>query len=496
MRRIKLLESPLFQPYATLACLLFSTFFLFNFLFVALSSITYPFHLEWMEGQTIDVIARIIAGKPLYVEPTLEYVPFIYTPLYYYASAFVAMFTGIDFFAARFVSLASALGIGALIYAWMRKEGSSRTIAISTCGIFYATYPLSGRWLDIGRTDSLYMVLLLGGLYVLFHYRSSLSTWLAALLLVLAFFTKQSALIAGLPLLYALIIVNPTQVWHCTLRIAGMALVGLAAANGYSEGWFSYYVFQVPAGHSIDSRYIAGFWTRDMLYKLPILVGLALIGLGLIWQKDRKRALLYGALVFGLIMSAYMARIHSGGWQNVLIPMHLALTLLSGMALVHVNARSVATGNNQHFLIVLLLLATQLSMLVYNPTPLIPTAEDKETGEKFVERVGQIEGDVFIPELQFVQTRAGKTSYAFGMAAHDVIRAKLRRDIVGKTLADDVRNALQTRKFGAVVPGKFIRLEEREGYYTRGVNIPYPRMVTGGFSRASSDFYFVVPEQK
>jgi len=54
--------------------------FLFSFIYVAAKSMSYPFHLEWMEGQVIDVISRVTHGLPVYTEPSIDYVPFIYTP--------------------------------------------------------------------------------------------------------------------------------------------------------------------------------------------------------------------------------------------------------------------------------------------------------------------------------------------------------------------------------------------------------------------------------
>ena len=64
---------------AVLHCLLFLT--------VVLLRIRYPYELEWIEGGILQHVQRVVAGKPLYVPPTLEWTPLIYGPLYYYVSA-------------------------------------------------------------------------------------------------------------------------------------------------------------------------------------------------------------------------------------------------------------------------------------------------------------------------------------------------------------------------------------------------------------------------
>src|ERR1700681_2233850 len=64
----------------------------------------FPFPLDGLEGGALQEVARIRAGLPIYVAPTLDYVPFIYGPLYYYVSALVAMVVRSDLLALRLVS--------------------------------------------------------------------------------------------------------------------------------------------------------------------------------------------------------------------------------------------------------------------------------------------------------------------------------------------------------------------------------------------------------
>ena len=38
------------------------------------------FEHEWMEGGMVDRVHRIMTDRPLYIEPSLRFVPFIYPP--------------------------------------------------------------------------------------------------------------------------------------------------------------------------------------------------------------------------------------------------------------------------------------------------------------------------------------------------------------------------------------------------------------------------------
>jgi hypothetical protein len=49
---------------------------------VFLSRLSYPLDLEWMEGGILTHALRLARGQPLYAEPSVDFVSFLYTPLY------------------------------------------------------------------------------------------------------------------------------------------------------------------------------------------------------------------------------------------------------------------------------------------------------------------------------------------------------------------------------------------------------------------------------
>ena len=85
------------------------------YLFVALSRLTYPFPVEWLESNSLVEVHRILAGQPLYPAPTAAYVPDGYPPLYFAVSAAVASVFGVSYLPLRLVSLVSSLACFALL---------------------------------------------------------------------------------------------------------------------------------------------------------------------------------------------------------------------------------------------------------------------------------------------------------------------------------------------------------------------------------------------
>src|SRR5829696_1711339 len=91
-----------FLRYAVIAA---SAWYLGAYFVVAMLRLHYPFDLEWMEGGSVDHVARILRFQPLYIPPQISFIPFEYPPLYFYVSAFVAMIVGEGYVPLRLVSL-------------------------------------------------------------------------------------------------------------------------------------------------------------------------------------------------------------------------------------------------------------------------------------------------------------------------------------------------------------------------------------------------------
>ena len=65
----------------------------------------FPLDLEWMEGGMLVHAQRLAAGQGIYVKPSLEFVPYLYTPLYPALLALLSLVFPLGYLLGRVVSL-------------------------------------------------------------------------------------------------------------------------------------------------------------------------------------------------------------------------------------------------------------------------------------------------------------------------------------------------------------------------------------------------------
>ena len=99
------------------------------------------------------------------------------------------------------------------------------------------------------------------------------------------------------------------------------------------DGWYSYYVFQLPRQHPIVPKMLLGFWIQDIMVPLFVAFTLSLLFIILAWRSgERRQAVFYAALLAGCLGAAWVSRVHEGGYANVLLPAYATLALLFGIA--------------------------------------------------------------------------------------------------------------------------------------------------------------------
>ena len=224
------------------------------YLWVALHRLGYPFELEWLEGGAVGIVQRAAAGHGLYVQPSLHYVPWPYPPMYFWTSAAVAHVTGVGFLALRLVSFTASLATFVVIYILVRSGTSDRVAGVCAVGLYAATFRLSGAWLDLGRVDSLFLLLFLLAVLVARRARSWRGGIAVGALVFLAFFTKQTALVAALPLLGWLLLRRPRvgAAAAGAALLVGHAVAALRRASPFRWRWLVTAVLAVPLVVQLD----------------------------------------------------------------------------------------------------------------------------------------------------------------------------------------------------------------------------------------------------
>jgi len=435
------------------------------FLAVALARIGYPFELEWMEGACVDHIRRVLDGEPLYAAPSLEFVPFVYPPLYFWVSAAAAELTGIGFLPLRIVSFLSSLACFALIFLMVWRQTRSAAAGVIGAGLFAACYPVSGFWYDIGRVDMLALALLLGAVYLVQLDRGWASHLLAGAALALAFLAKQFALAAGLPLIaFGVAFRRGRGVAFAatSLILSAASAVLLDRASG---GWYRYYVFDLPRQHEIDAAAAAGFWTGDLLAAVPVALALAVLGVERIWRTDRRSAFLWVAVLIGAVGASWTGRAHSGGYNNVLIPGYAAISILFALG-VHAATNRAMRRRELLVSAVYLLCLAQFLRLGHDPRRQLPTAADKKLGENVIAAMRAIPGEIYVPYHGYLPTLAGKQSYAHAMAVWDVARGGDRE--ASDRLLWQITGAIRQQRFAAVMVDTEVYAQpDLDIYYSR-----------------------------
>ncbi|TNF24172.1 MAG: DUF2029 domain-containing protein [Deltaproteobacteria bacterium] len=433
----------------------FAAFVVAKYLYVALNTVDFPYQLEWMEGGFVETVQRLAQGQDIYPPPGLEYTGYIYPPFYYLVSAAFGGVMGVDFFALRLVSFLSILGVGALIYRFVQRETDTHRWAVIAVGLFFATYEVGGRWFHIARVDSLLLLLLLASLYVL-RFRTTLRSAVAAgVLMACAVMTKQTAAIALLPAGLVLLFTDRRRALVAGAVGAGLAGLTVLVLNAVSDGWFWYYLVEVPRAHLMLDDRITSFWTKDM-WHAGIALGAAIAGGGLLLARRPKRGLFYVAVAVGLLVSAWLARIHDGGWTNVVIPGFAAVALLGplGLGLAEGEARASERrrlGASPTAAALALMIAAQLGMLGYRASWSIPPDDAQDRGDQFLGYLASLPGDVLLPDWRFLPQWADKRSYGLGMAAQDVRRMRDPDDPGKKRLNAELTAAFRERRFSHVI---------------------------------------------
>jgi hypothetical protein len=255
----------------------------------------YPFDLEWMEGGMLLHADRVLKGEGIYVPPSMEFIPFIYPPLYPWVLAACAKVFGLGYAVGRTISFLGTIVAGAALVAAVRKEGGTILLGLGAVGLFLSTYDDTGAFMDLVRADGLTIALLSWSFVC-----ARAQWWRAAgLLLVLAFTGKHTNALFGLPtLLWAWRFHGRSAALRYALWSVVPALLFTAALQLATGGWFLTYLVSVPSVHPYKGERGFPGAELDIVQALPVAVVLGLCAVALAMRARRWLALaLVGALV-------------------------------------------------------------------------------------------------------------------------------------------------------------------------------------------------------
>ena len=408
----------------------------------------YHYDLEWMEGGMLCHALRIARDQPLYGPPSVDFIPFLYTPFYPWLVAKLGGAAGIGYTLGRAISLVSFVGTLLLGYSFARKGGGSRATAALVPGITAAAFVPTGAWFDLARPDTLFMFLVTAGLFVGFWGRKRPVFVVAAgLLMVLAFFTKQTAspFMVGLGFVLLILSWRAALLYGATLAVFG--LPALYLINRATDGWFWTYVFKLHQQHDF--------------YPLRAFVGspfrlLLLVGPGLLlvpWALHRRRNSELTFAVMLALLGAVAACVGFGtqwAFTNAFIPgvFFPAVAIATAAGRLTFADQSMRPPRMRPPVVYLLLACTlvtatgialpwasrrfpkSIGLPADEPTALdlrrfVPTPRDSDEGNALIAKLASTSGEVMVPFHPFYAHLAGKRTYVHRMGVMDVGRAGL-----------------------------------------------------------------------
>ncbi len=391
----------------------------------------YPYELEWIEGTTIDHIRWILQGKALYSEPDIHHIPPIYNPFYYYVSAAVSKITGVGFLAPRLVSILASGASFLLLYRIVTRLYPYPLAGLIAAGIFAASYHFTGAWMDLAKTDSLFLFFTLAAFFLVCGPSGWWKMAEAGFLFMLAFFTKQLALPIILCVGLFSLILSQGRTW-----LAWLVAVGLGGAMFYvldraSSGWFSFFTVIIPAYHErvVDVGY---FWVTFLKSWAPAVV-VWLISLIAMHSRPGARVKIQETILY-VVFSAALIAVSWGiflkvwTYKNGFLPACLGLALLAGLSVGYWMERSRESACTawapRGLAGSLVVFLWQFLILAYNPLEQIPTPQDRSAGDRFIQTVAALPGDVWIFNHGYYSAMAGKATYFSGPTFGDVVAGK------------------------------------------------------------------------
>ncbi len=385
------------------------------------SRIDYPMDLEWMEGGALYHAYRLLQGQSLYPDPAGGFVPFPYPPLHPLVLALAGRLGSLDYAAGRAVSILFFVLILAVcageVLRDSRQRGAALLGAAALMGYVAASVPVMLSWYDLVRNDGMALALPMLAAACVSGRLSPGRIVACALLLSLAFFTKQTAIFFMAFLGLAVCLRSPRLgglLAGVTCLLCGLLL---GALQWTSDGWYYRWISVLNTHPLSFERLWLG--TRLVLAFAPFLPGIALLA---VWLRRRgvltPRSLVWLAMLAAAIPASLLPFAKIGGFNNNLMPLvvigGLAATrvVIDGFDALVAHTRRTASPRLERALAVAAVLGGVAFFFVnrYDAQVFMPTPELRARAVALNQLVAGLEGAVLMPSHPFIPIRNGKTN--------------------------------------------------------------------------------------
>ena len=405
---------------ATVLTVLAIIFILF-IVYLWINHISFPLYLGQMEGVIWQHFQRAASFQAVYPQPSPEFVPFAYNPLYYVLAVPFSWVFGVNLFTLRLVAILGMTGSGLILYLVVSKETGSSWWGLMAVGLFAVGYNVMDAYLDSANADSWLLFSALLGSYLIYRNRSRKQNLLGVVLLVSAFWFKQhGALFAIGGLLYLTWregLKGSLIYWITAILLGPLAyiFVGPSIFGPY----FHYFTWTVPQNwselHFHTFRRYFEFIARN--YLVLAFSG----GLWVLWRgiKERKRLNIWHFQFILALLTGLMGSLDPGSSNNVYIPMGIWFIMCGTIAL-HEGVERIPILKK--YRTDQLGLYITLACFIYNPLSMIIPAQAVDRYDELISMLRSLDGPVYAPQLGQLQQDFKFYPAASSIALGDMIR--------------------------------------------------------------------------
>jgi hypothetical protein len=393
------------------------------FCLVATNRFLYPYEVHWLEGSLLDQVARIQNGSSLYCQPSIHYVPWLYEPGYYYITAAITNVTGLSFVTARIPSLLSTLGIIGILYFIVKRETSSTVLSTAAVGLYLAAYMKTENSMLHARVDSLFVFFLFAAVTICYYKRSNSGIIIGALLLVCAYFTKQTALIvAPVIIIYFWKTGRWKQLLLFTVVTTGCVVLGTFILDQIYNNWFSYYTSTIPKigktkmldwSYAITWFFLFGFYRCWSVTCISLWIPLKRI---MVRATTNDASLYFGLFALSTAAMAFLGVLNQGGGHNVYLPLACGSAVSLPLTIGRIKKRQKSLGYG-----IICLQLIQLLTYPWSTSWATITQQDIENQKHFYLYVSSLNGSVWIPFHGYSSRFTNQVQFADLNALRDVL---------------------------------------------------------------------------
>jgi hypothetical protein len=371
--------------------------------------------LHFIEDGLLMTALREATGQPVFIAPQAEFTPHVYMPLYTWLGGLLFQWMEVSYVPLRGISLAAMLLSSNVIFFSARRESGQGWVGLVCAGLFIGGYRINGFWYDLACVDSLFVALSLGGL-ALGTYGTD--RWWgqigAAVVLALAFLTKQTAILMGVGLGLFLLLQLKQHAWRYW-AVFGLLTAGpVLWLNIASEGWFWYYAVHIAGVNPLDPVRLLTFVSYELLLVMGGLTAMAATAALLaVWRLGWRGLLAQPWFIWialALIISG-VGRFSVGGNLNNRM-MAYTLLCLGPALLAREWASHPALDSRRAGSVIAVLVLLQFTLGVYNPWRYVPTPAMRGSGDNLVQTIATTRGEVLVMMHPYYAWRAGKAPSA------------------------------------------------------------------------------------